>query len=545
MTIGNRFWRGALGLLFLISLCEGEANSTTHEPTPASTKPHTTEPPKPITTEPTTTTTKEPLADQCESDIFPCSDKIVGNLVLICFYGLTLGVAAKLISDGAESLLDLNFPPAIVGGVVLPVMGAVPDSVMIFVSGLGDPATAQNQISVGMGTLAGSTILLLTIAWGVSIIVGRTDIEEHRDGSKTCKEGSDGCSEGFKLMLHGVEVSKDVMLVAGGMCLTVVSYFIVQASDFYFGPTKVKVAQPHYVKYAALVTMIICFIGFIGYLAFQVFLSLKGENPRIEVHMKRRQYAMARAAHTFLMNTADRPDENTETIRSAPHPDTKARSAAKLWRMRTRAAASLGDAGEGSNINVSIEVPTVEFSSDTQTLIESGEGEEEPKWKIAVGAFSRLFGGVAMVTFFSDPMCDALTALTDENNPSYIPIGAFYVSFVVTPLCSNASELVSSILLAMQKEKDKLNMTFSQIYGACIMNNTLCLGVFCALIFFRDLEWYFSAEVTVIVLFELVMGGVALFYKTVYPLYLSVVVICFYPISLAMVALMENVLHWG
>ena len=189
----------------------------------------------------------------------------------------------------------------------------------------------------------------------------------------------------------------------------------------------------------------------------------------------------------------------------------------------------------------------MEFSSDTQVLINTGEDEsEEPKWQIALGSFSRLIGGVAMVTFFSDPMCDALTALTDEKNaPSYIPIGAFYVSFVVTPLCSNASELVSSILLAMQKEKDKINMTFSQIYGACIMNNTLCLGVFCALIFFRDLDWYFSAEVTVIVLFEGILGAIALFFKKIYPLYLSLVVITFYPISLAMVALMENVLHWG
>ena len=213
--------------------------------------------------------------------------------------------------------------------------------------------------------------------------------------------------------------------------------------------------------------------------------------------------------------------------------------------MRTRAAASLGeDAPDNSE---SIEEPTVEFSNETHPLVESGEQEdEEPKWKIALGSFSRLIGGVAMVTFFSDPMCDALTALTDKKNaPSYIPIGAFYVSFVVTPLCSNASELVSSILLAMQKEKDKINMTFSQIYGACIMNNTLCLGVFCALIYFRDLEWYFSAEVTVIVLFEAILGAVALWYQKVYPLYLSFVVICFYPISLGMVAFMENVLKWG
>ena len=47
---------------------------------------------------------------------------------------------------------------------------------MILVSGLGDKATAQKQISVGMGTLAGSTVLLLTVVWGVSLVVGRVDL---------------------------------------------------------------------------------------------------------------------------------------------------------------------------------------------------------------------------------------------------------------------------------------------------------------------------------------------------------------------------------
>ena len=282
-----RLWSLALGALLVLSICEV---------TPTTASNNTTE-------EPSTTTTNEPLEDKCESDIFPCSNKIVGNLVLIAFYGLTLGAAAKLISDGAEALLDLNFPPAIVGGVVLPVMGAVPDSVMILVSGLGTKEVAQDQISVGMGTLAGSTILLLTIAWGVSVIVGRTDIETGSDGTKSCKEGEEGMTEGFNFFSHGVEVSRDVMLVAGGMLLTVCSYFIVQASDFYFGPTKVHIVQPDYVKYAALVTMIICFIGFIVYLASQVFLSLQGGNPRIEVHKKKRQLAMAKAAHNFLMSS--------------------------------------------------------------------------------------------------------------------------------------------------------------------------------------------------------------------------------------------------
>ena len=40
---------------------------------------------------------------------------------------------------------------------------------------------------------------------------------------------------------------------------------------------------------------------------------------------------------------------------------------------------------------------------------------------------------------------------------------AFYVSFVVTPICSNASELVSSLIFASKKKKENISMTFAQV----------------------------------------------------------------------------------
>ena len=33
------------------------------------------------------------------------------------------------------------------------------------------------QVVVGIGTLAGSTIMLLSIAWGGSLVVGRCDLD--------------------------------------------------------------------------------------------------------------------------------------------------------------------------------------------------------------------------------------------------------------------------------------------------------------------------------------------------------------------------------
>jgi hypothetical protein len=64
---------------------------------------------------------------------------------------------------GAEGILDL-WPQfgSVIGALLLPVLGALPDTAMIIVSGaLGPVSEAQVQLGVGMGTLAGSTIMLL------------------------------------------------------------------------------------------------------------------------------------------------------------------------------------------------------------------------------------------------------------------------------------------------------------------------------------------------------------------------------------------------
>lgn len=101
--------------------------------------------------------------------------------------------------------------------------------------------------------------------------------------------------------------------------------------------------------------------------------------------------------------------------------------------------------------------------------------------------------GVVLVTIFSNPMVDALTSLTDPKNNKlldafskhgqHIPIPGilycfslvfstctfffhftvFYISFIVTPLCSNASEIVSSLIFASKQKKVTSSMTYSQV----------------------------------------------------------------------------------
>ena len=103
-----------------------------------------------------------------------CNNVELGTLTAL--YGYVLFLAANLIADGSELLLLVPAMAPLVGSVVLPVLGALPDGMIVFFSGMGERHEAQEQISVGVGTLAGSTILLLTIFWVVAVYAGRVDM---------------------------------------------------------------------------------------------------------------------------------------------------------------------------------------------------------------------------------------------------------------------------------------------------------------------------------------------------------------------------------
>jgi Ca2+/Na+ antiporter len=97
-------------------------------------------------------------------------------------------------------------------------------------------------------------------------------------------------------------------------------------------------------------------------------------------------------------------------------------------------------------------------------------------WQMALGTI--------LVLLFSDPMVDCLAALGER-----LGISSFYISFVLAPLASNASELLAAYRFALKKTKATITVSLSQLEGAAIMNNTFCLGVFMLLIYFQKLEW--------------------------------------------------------
>jgi len=177
---------------------------------------------------------------------------------------------------------------------------------------------------------------------------------------------------------------------------------------------------------------------------------------------------------------------------------------------------------------------------------ESGEEHEEmpeefvdmdPKARtkaILVKSFSTMMLGTGMVLLFSDPMVDVLTAVGERTG-----VPAFYVAFVLAPLASNASELIAAYNYAAKKTSSTILVSLSALQGAACMNNTFCLAVFFALIYFKGLAWEYAAETFSIIFVQACMALFSL--KSKQTLLDGCLVMLLYPISLALVAVLEAI----
>ncbi|KAL9998084.1 putative calcium/proton exchanger [Helianthus debilis subsp. tardiflorus] len=69
------------------------------------------------------------LCDQTYG-FMPCTTSVLGNLFLISVYGYLMFLAATYLSAGSELMLEI-LGPGIVGGLFLPILGALPDALLI------------------------------------------------------------------------------------------------------------------------------------------------------------------------------------------------------------------------------------------------------------------------------------------------------------------------------------------------------------------------------------------------------------------------------
>ncbi|EFJ37486.1 hypothetical protein SELMODRAFT_76965 [Selaginella moellendorffii] len=532
---------------------------------------------------------REGKACQESYGIFPCSEKLGGSVFLLIVYSYAFVKAAQLLLNGSELLLEIAHP-GIVGGLCLPIICTIPDAAVILVSGIfGDKETAQSQVMIGMGVLAGSTVLLLTMLWGTALIVGRCDLYEI-NGHKYAREKT--LTKGFHLTETGVTLTKQTTYVAWILVLSVLPCIVVQLPQILGAPALSRVF--------VIIGSVMAFLGFVAYCVYQVM------TPWIQQvmvdwhrHRYRRSHALHRAHiysrqkrwgdlllngekllnyevlrrlfHFFDQNgdglLSERELKNfIKTIGLTHDSNIPEGLEAKIWMEEfdheRDGKLSLVEFEEGMANWLNSSKLGLEFryfhswsailfiysffvqeaQSSLYALLEDEEvhaleDTEDPNG-ILVTATACLLGGMALACIFAAPLVDTID---DFSRASHIP--AFFVSFVVTPIATSSSEVISSITFASKKQKRGISVTYSQLYGSVVLNNTLCLGLFLAIVAARGLVWDFSAEVLIMALATMAMGCVGGLFTTI-PLFMAFGAFLLYPLSLGLVVLLNQFLGW-
>ncbi|XP_047952084.1 sodium/calcium exchanger NCL-like [Salvia hispanica] len=504
--------------------------------------------------------------EACEQTygFMPCTTSGIGSLFLILVYGYLMFLAATYLSAGSELLLEL-LGPGIVGGLFLPILGALPDALLILVSGLsGTPEVAQSQVSVGMGLLAGSTVMLLTLAWGTCIIVGKCDLENSMAIDSTDTKG---------FSLTGSGVCTDIWTSYAGiiMAISVIPFVVVQL------PQVLNInSGRHLVVLIALIVSVGLLLSYCLYQVFQPWIQKRKLSYVKHKHVMagilkhldsgplgKLCNADGTANKVVLKKIFTRIDDDNDGILSRV--ELKALIIGIHFNEITFDENEVVDrvlkdfdTSLDSKIDFNEFVAGVEkwlqearnsiddFHEETRrehALLgnqddESGEAIENARW-ISIKAALLLLLGTLIAASFADPLVDAVNSFSAATS-----IPTFFISFIALPLATNSSEAVSAIIFASRKKLRSASLTFSELYGAVTMNNVLCLSVFLALVYVRGLEWNFSSEVLVILLVCIVMGVFAST-RTTFPLWTSLVAFMLYPISLALVYVLDFVFGWS
>lgn len=517
--------------------------------------------------------------ESCEQTygFLPCTTTVLGNTFLILVYGYLMYTAATYLSNGSELLLEI-LGPGIVGGLFLPILGALPDAMLILVSGLsGSTAVAQDQVSVGMGLLAGSTVMLLTVIWGSCVLIGKCDLENSRAVDETD-------TRGFSLLGSGVSTDIWTSYAARIMAISVLPFLVVQL------PQALNSSSGRHL--AVLIGLVISLVMLISYCVYQVF------QPWIQV--RRLDYVKHKRVMTGFLKHLNKsasgklfyPDgspnnEFIDKVFKAIDLDgdnflSKGELGAFVIGMHIEGMAMgkddivqkimkefdtgkpddridqdefaqgiskllsivRGDGVSSHATDVSKHIDNFDEEAEREhfllgdTTEEAGEEIENPK-ATTIKAILFLVLGTIIAAVFADPLVDAVDNFSEATS-----IPSFFISFIALPLATNSSEAVSAIIFASRKKRRSASLTFSELYGAVTMNNVLCLSVFLALVYVRGLTWDFSSEVLVIFLVCVIMGALGSF-RTSFPLWTSFVAFLLYPFSLVLVYVLDYIFGWS
>lgn len=509
------------------------------------------------------------------SPFFSLSSLNYPQLIFVTIiYGYILYVGSNMIGDGSEQLQFFPSVAGMVGSTVVPILGAVPDGMMVLVSGLGP--NAQTSVTTGVGALAGSTVMLVTFPWFIAVVCGSVPIGSN--GEADYKRAS----ESGGLFSSGVTFGPEIGTNAKIMLLTSLIFLIIQipaAIDDHKGVSTAEQAAD--VSIYALIGLIVSIIAFFGYCFFMYLQTTVDQKVEFLIdQIKQKNVSISAVLENY--DTADLKEalpkllrcfffeydtdgsgnldlnEFSHVLRDLGEPVSKPQVQALFDAVDTSGDKEISFSEFCTCIedyvnNTDKKSKLKQLPQAVRTMpaydIEDEEEEEVPEdladlspeaqTRVVLGrAFWGMGVGTALVLGFSDAAVNTFTEWGDR-----LGISSFYVGFLLAPFASNASELLVAYGYAVKKSKKSITTSLSSLVGAACMNNTFCLAVFFALVYFKKLAWQFKAETTAIIAVQWFMGVVILTSNTERK-FMAYVILSLYPISLIIVWFLETICGW-
>ncbi|KAK7232905.1 calcium:sodium antiporter [Aureococcus anophagefferens] len=502
------------------------------------------------------------------------STSFYGNcqlMELFIAYAYLLYIGCNMISDGAE-LLMLTPYSKLVGSCILPVLGAVPDGAIVLFSGVG--SDAQTSLDVGVGALAGSTVMLITIPWRWPSTAAASALVAENDHGGILNQQTIDDDEATELSLQ----ESPAVLV--GLLMTLFGFGAYLKYQYDAAPTAPSSSPSLEEKQRrATVNTVRGGVGLVA--AVRPILDMEedarapgaaaerfapnGKNEMLENVLRpffskydtdnNGTLELSELSRVFedlnepkssdeldvLFKKYDRDGSGSisfdefcvgmrEYVLSKPASYSIRAEAAAVKSKRAELATSLEERKDEEDLEEDDEEEEIpdEFAEDKFKSVEEQQ-------RCIQNAALKLCGlGTLVVLVFSDPWTDVLTEFGDRTG-----INAFYVGFVVAPLITNGSELLASYTFALKKTQKSMVVAYEQLLGAAVMNNTYCLFIFLILIYAQGLYWDYTAEVISILCAELAIFAVVTTIK-VHTVTTACLVLSFYPLTILLVWMLEE-----
>lgn len=509
----------------------------------------------------------------------PCTDRMWGHVFLIVVYEYLLSMASAYNSTGTELFFTM-FGTGIFGASFFQILGMIPRAILVFVSGLsGSKENIQSSAAMGMGLVAGSVMMSLTLIWGSVVIFGSHDISNTSDDDDDDdSDEQDDQEEGktpINLLDYGVTTDKDTKYTARIMLSTLVPFLILEFSKFFH--------SRWLSRGVVIFSFVLSLVYLIVYCTYQVFQPWI-QDKRLEFLMY--QYVQKHLLQKLLTSNGKpdkakiktlfkRIDKNGDKALSPEEIELfimgmnidrvgldESDFAAKimgefdisgdgkiceaefvhgLMRWVKKANKDFGNKQTQDENRVQYMVAAPAPTGDHENLIERRKQEIKSRldlmWNYCKAAFLIILG-TAMTLFLGSPLMQSIQAFADGAG-----IPSFLVSYSIVPLALNYKSAISSIKTALEKTEKALSLTFCEIYGGVFLNNMMGLTVFLMLIILRDLIWDVSAEVLVVFVVCTTVGLLASL-STRIPLIFGIFAYLLYPLSLVLLFVLTGFLGW-